>query len=198
MLVLRALTRLAGTVLMIVIALAGLAIALYCLSRLVSLGAANPPRLLHLPTVRDRVGRFLADVAAPGPTAGLALGCGIGAVLLGLLMLIGVLQPRRRHVALVDHPGDGGIVGARRRALSDAARALADEADGLTAVKRAHVTLSRRGSRGRVTVVAARALAEDPDEVQRAVQATLSPITEPFHLRPRVRMQLGERGERVQ
>jgi hypothetical protein len=198
MLALRALTRLVGVVLMVVIALAGLAVALYCLSRLVSLGAANPPRLLHLPTVRDRVGGFLADLAAPGPTAGIALGCGGGAIALGLLILVGMLAPRRSHVALVDRSASHGIMGARRRALRDLARALAAQADGLTSVKRARVALSRRGTRGRVTVIAAHTPATDPDQVQRAVRETLVPITDTFHLRPRVRVRVPNPAERVQ
>ena len=73
MAVLRTLARLIGFLWMLLLALFGLGVALYCFDGLVSLGSARPDRLLHLPSVRRHVGRFLNQVAAPGSTAGLAL-----------------------------------------------------------------------------------------------------------------------------
>ena len=65
------------------LALFGLAVAMYCVDALVGLGSVRPDRLLHLPSVRDHVGHFLNQLAAPGSTAGLALLCGLGAMLPG-------------------------------------------------------------------------------------------------------------------
>lgn len=197
MLLLRAVTRVVGILWTLVLALAGLAVGLYCLSRLVSLGAANPPRLLHLPAVRRHVGHFLDQLAAPGPTAGLALVCGLGAMAIGILLLVGLLGPRRTHLAILDGDGEGRLA-ARPRAVRELARALAGQADGATQVRRPRVVLSRSGRRGRLIVRAARTPTGESAEVQRAVAERLTPLTESFHLRPRIHIAAGEAGERVE
>ena len=92
---LRVFGRMVGVVWMLVLALFGLAVAMYCVDALVGLGSVRPDRLLGLPGVRRHVGRFLDQVAAPGSTAGLALLCGLGAVLLGIVLLIGALGSRK-------------------------------------------------------------------------------------------------------
>lgn len=197
MLLLRALTRVVGILWTLVLALAGLAVALYCLSRLVNLGAANPPRLLHLPVVRRHVGHFLDQLAAPGPTAGLALVCGLGAMAIGLLLLLGLLGRRQTHLAMLEADGDGRL-GVRRRAVRELARVLAGQAEGATHVRRPRVVLSRGGQRGRLIIRATRTPSGEPAEVQRAVAERLTPLTEPFHLRPRIHVETGQAGERVQ
>src|ERR1700727_3903961 len=99
--VLRPLVRLIGVLWMFGLALLGLAIALYCVDALVGLGSIRPDRLLHLPAVRRHVGRFLNQLAAPGGTAGLALLCGLGAMLIGILLLLGVLGRRKQRLAIL-------------------------------------------------------------------------------------------------
>ncbi len=197
MAILRTLVRLVGVVWMLVLALFGLGVALYCVDALVSLGSVRPDRLLHLPTVRDHVGRFLDQMAAPGATAGLALLCGLGAMLLGVLVLIGVLGRRRDRLVILDQDRHG-VIAARRRPLSDMTRALAEPVNGATSVKRPKFSLSRRGTRGTLKVNATRTRKTDARELQTALEKAVAPITEPFGLTPRVRVRLGESGNRVQ
>jgi hypothetical protein len=198
MALLRPLVRLIGVLWMLVLALFGLAVALYCVDALVGLGSVRPDRLLHLPDVRRHVGRFLDQMAAPGSTAGLALLCGLGAMLLGILLLIGVLGRRRERLVILDHDHHSGVVAARRRPLGDMVRALAEPTNGATSVKRPKFSLSRRGTRGKLKVNATRARPTDPRAVQTALEKAVEPITDPFGLRPRVRVRLGESGSRAQ
>ena len=198
MVLLRALARLIGAVWMLVLALLGLGIALYCFDALISLGSARPDRLLNLASVRRHLDRFLDQIAAPGPTAGLALLCGLGAMLLGVLLLLGTLRSRKQRLVVLERDTETGAIAARPRTLREMTRALAEEARGVTSVKRPKLSLSRRGTRGRLTVNASRARTSDPREVQRSVHEAVQPISEPFSLKPRVRVRLGEHGDRVQ
>ena len=195
---LRALTRLVGMLWMLVLALLGLGVALYCLDGFISLGSARPDRLLGLPSVRRHVGHFLGQLAAPGSTAALALVCGLGAMLIGLLLLLGTLRSSKERLAVLEQDSDGGTLASRPSTLRAMARALAEQAPGATGIKRPKLALSRRGSRGRLTVTASRARTSDRREVERAVKDQLEPLSGPFKLRPRVRVRAGERGERVQ
>jgi hypothetical protein len=195
---LRPLVRLIGFLWMLALALFGLGVALYCVDALVSLGSVRPDRLLHLPSVRDHVGHFLDQLAAPGSTAGLALLCGLGAMLLGLLLLVGVLGRRQQRLVILESDDQTGAIAARRRPLRDMARALAEPTNGATSVKRPKLALSRRGTGGTLKVIATRTRTADPRELQTALQTAVEPITEPFGLKSRVRVRLGESGSRVQ
>lgn len=197
MLVLRALRRVIGVLLMLALALLGLGVALYCLDGFIRLGSVRPDRLLHLSDVRRHVGHFLEQIAAPGPTAGLALLCGIGAMLLGLAILVGTLRSSRQRLAVLDTV-DGGTLAVRPRTLRAMAGVLAERADGATAVKRPRIALSRHGTRGRLKVTASRSRTAERQAVEQAIRDRLAPISQPFNLRPRVRVRSGERGERVQ
>jgi hypothetical protein len=196
--VLRPLVRLIGFLWMLVLALFGLAVALYCVDALVSLGSIRPDRLLHLPSVRDHVGHFLGQLAAAGSTAGLALLCGVGAMLLGVLLLIGVVGRRRERLVILEQDGQAGTIAARRRPLGAMARALAEPARGATSVKRPKFSLARRGTRGKLKLNATRTRTTDPRELQTNLEKAVEPITGPFGLTPRVRVRLGETGNRVQ
>jgi hypothetical protein len=192
------LARLIGAVWMVALALVGLGVAMYCFAAVISLGSARPDRLLHLPSVRGRVGRFLDQISAPGSAAGLALLCGLGAMLLGILLITGVLGRRKQRLAILEHEHQQGAVAARPKPLRDMTQALAEQARGATSVKRPKLSLSRRGTRGRLRVNATRTHSSDPKEVTNAVISAVQPITEPFHLQPRVRIRLGESGSRTQ
>lgn len=196
--VLRPLARLVGAIWMIVLALFGLAVAMYCFDAVINLGSARPDRLLDLPSVRRHVGRFLDQIAAPGTTAGLALLCGLGAMLIGLLLLVGVVGPRKQRLAILEQDGPAGAIAARPKPLRDMARALAERARGATSVKRPRLSLSRRGTRGKLKVSATRTRTTDPEELEAALQRAVEPITEPFNLKPRVRVRLGQSGNRTQ
>ncbi len=198
MLAVKALTRLIGMLWMLALALLGLGIALYCFDGFISLGSARPDRLLGLPSVRRHVGRFLDQIAARGPTAGLALLCALGAMLVGFLLLLGALRTSRQRLAVLEHDGETGTLAARPAALKAMVRALAEQAPGATSVRRPKLALSRHGSRGRLKVAASHARTSDRRDVERAVKDQLEPITGPFSLKPRVRVRLGERGDRVQ
>jgi hypothetical protein len=198
MMVLRALTRLVGALLMVVLALVGLGVAMYCFDGFISLGAARPDRLLGLPSVRRHVGHFLDQLAAPGPTAALALVGGLAAMLLGLILLYGTLRPARQRLAVFKRDVEGGRLAAKPGTLRSMARARAEQASGVTSVKRPKVALSRRGGRGRLKVTASRTETSGREQVHHAVEGQLEPISGPFNLRPRVRVRVGERGERVQ
>ncbi len=198
MLLLRALARLVGALLMLALALVGLGIAMYCFDGFIGLGSARPDRLLGLPSVRRHVGHFLSQLAAPGSTAALALVCGLGAMLIGLLLLAGTLRSRRERLVVLDRDRSDGTLAATPRTLREMSRALAEDTKGATSVKRPKLRMSRRGTRGRLTVTASRARTSDRREVERAVKERLEPITEPFGLRPGVRVRLGQGGDRVQ
>jgi hypothetical protein len=195
---LRVFARVVGVIWMIVVALFGLGVAMYCVDALVSLGSIRPDRLLHLPSVREHVGRFLDQVGAPGATAGLALLCGLGAMLLGILLLIGILGRRKDRLVVLESDGQTGVIAARRRPLGQIVRALAEPVNGATSVKRPKFSLSRCGTRGKLKLNATRTRTTDPRELTTAMQTAVEPITEPFGLRPRVRVRLGESGNRAQ
>ncbi len=197
MLLLRALTRLIGVLWVLVLALLGLGVALYCLDGLIGLGSARPDRVIDLPGVRRHVGHFLGQLAAPGSTAGLALLCGLGAMLLGLLLLVGTLRSSKQRLAVLDRDSSTGTLAARPRPLRDMSRALAEQASGASSVRRPKLSLSRRGTRGRLKVTASRAETSDRREVERAVKDQLEPLSGPFALRPRVRVRVGREGERA-
>ena len=197
MVVLRALSRVIGMLLMLALALACLGVALYCLDALISLGSIRPDRLLHLPSVRHHLGHFLTQIAAPGTTADLALAGGVVAVLIGLMLLAGVLRSSRERLVGLASGRDGSLA-ARPRTIRAMAQALAEQAPGATSIQRPQLKLSRRGTRGRLKVTAARTPTSDRREVQAAVTRQLEALSGPFHLRARVRVRDGERGERVQ
>lgn len=194
----RALARLIGMLWMLALALLGLGVALYCFDGLVSLDSVRPDRLLGLPGVRRYVGHFLDQLVAPGPTAGLALICGLGAMLLGLLLLLGTLRSAKQRLALLEPNKDDGILAARPRTLREMSQALAEQAAGAASVKRPKLRLARSGARGRLTVTASRARTDDRRVVERAVKDQLEPLSAPFKLKARVRVRVGDRGERVE
>jgi hypothetical protein len=197
MILLRALARVVGAALMVVLALFGLGVAMYCVDALVGLGAARPDRLLDLPGVRRTVGGFLNRLAAPGSTAGLALLCGLGAMLLGVLLLVGILGRRRRRLVLLEENGDGGIIAARTRPLQDMARALTEPTRSAESAARIKLSRSRHGTQGTLLVLATRTSKTDPGELEIDVQKAVAPIAEPFRLKPRVQLRVGESGSRA-
>ncbi len=197
MLLLRPLARLVSILLMVALALVCLGVALYCLDAEISLGSIRPDRLLHLVTVRHHVGHFLTQVAAPGSTAGLALAGGVVAVLLGLLLLAGILRSSKQRLVVLEE-GSDGMLAAQSRTIRSMAQALAQRAPGATSIPRPQLKLSRRGTRGRLTVTASRSATSDPPAVKAAVTQQIEQLSGPFHLRARVRVREGDRGSRVQ
>jgi hypothetical protein len=191
----RPLVRLLSFVLLVALALGGLAAAVACLGG--GDGAPSLPwlaRLVSLPALEHTVGRFLAALERPGGAiAVVAALAGLAAVAVGLALIAGVLVGRReRRVTLAGDPS----IDARRGALGHAARALTEQARGVTA-GRVRVRPGRR-SGGVLRVRADRPRTSDPAAVKAAVEQELTPLTEPFGLRARVQSRLGDAGSRVQ
>jgi hypothetical protein len=185
----RALVRLVSFVLLIVLALAGLALAVFSIST----GTTGPSLggladVLSLASLRDTVGSWFAQLEASGSVAATAALCGLGAMLLGLVLLLGVLVPRRERLVTLDS-GDQGVLAARRRPLARAATALVEQVRGVSDV---HVRVRpRRRAGGRVVV-----RTSDPDQVKAAVSEQLRALTDPFELKSRIAVP--RRGTRVQ
>jgi hypothetical protein len=198
MILLRALTRVVGMMLTLALALICLGVALYCLDGLINLGSVRPDRLLRLPSFRDRVGHFLAQTAAAGSTADLALAAGVVAVLLGLLLLLGTLRPGRERLVILRHSGGDGTLAIRPGTLRMMAQAMAEQARGVTSIKRPQLKLARRGTRGALIVTATKTRTSEVTDVQTAVTEQLEPLLGPLHLQPRVRVHAGQKGDRVQ
>ena len=197
MLLLKAISRLIEVLLMAAIALLGIGVGLYCLSGLISLGSARPDRLLHLPKVRHAVGHFLAQMNAPGPVAVLGLLCGIGAVVIGLLLIIGLFGSRRERLLTVEHDAQRGDLLARPRTVSQMVRDVTLRTPGVTSVKRPSVRISRGGHRGRIKVLASRGPDSDGATVDTAIHERVDPITEGLHLSSNLRARLVQpRGEK--
>ncbi|HEY6396311.1 MAG TPA: hypothetical protein VIX82_02540, partial [Solirubrobacteraceae bacterium] len=90
----RALVRLVSFLLLVILAVAGIVLAVFCIDT----GTSGPSlgklaSILHLGSVRDTVGHWLAQLEASGSVAVIAGLCGLGAILLGLLLLAGLLVP---------------------------------------------------------------------------------------------------------
>lgn len=197
LLLLKALSRLLEMLLMAAIALLGIGVGLYCLSGLISLGSARPDRLLHLPRVRHAVGHFLVQINSPGPVAVLALICGIGAVVIGLLLLIGMFGTRRERLLTVEHDAERGDLLARPRTISGMVRDVALRTPGVTSAKRPTVRVSRDGRRGRLRVLASRGPDSDGGAVDTALHERIDPIAEGLHLKENLRARLVQpRGDR--
>lgn len=195
MLVLRALARLVTVVLLVLLTLGGLAALVFSIDtgdQGLSLG--HLAKLLGGPSVRDTIGGFLDDLEASGPVAIAALLGGLGAMLLGLALLLGRLVPaRERLVAL--RTGSEGTIAARRRALGQVGRALVEGTRGVSAA-RVKVRPGRK-SGGRMVVRAAKPRPTGEKEVAEAINDQLQPLTSPFELKLRVVTRSGEPGARV-
>ena len=190
----RTLARLVGFLMCVVLALGGLLLAVFSIGT----GTHGPSlgglaSLLSLHSVRHTVGDWLARVEAPGSVAVIAGVCGLGAIALGLLLIAGVLVPRRERLVQLAED-ERGKLAARRRPLAQLATALVEPVRGVTEA-RVKVRPSRRTG-GRVSVRASRTANTDADEVRRAVAEQLDPLTAPFKLKARI--DVPRRGARVE
>jgi hypothetical protein len=175
----RAIARLIGFLLLVALAVAGLAAAVFCIGT----GTSGPSlgrlaSLVHAPELRDSLGGWLGQLEAPGSIAVVAALAGLGAMLLGLVLVIGVLVPRRERLVVLAHD-DGGTLAARRRPLAQAAEVR-----------------PRRTRGGRLRVRATRPRPADPGEVRAAVEHELNELTGPFALSTRI--QITDDGAKVQ
>jgi hypothetical protein len=194
---LRALSKLVAFVLLFVLAVAGLATAISCISG--GSGTLSLPWLAktaQLPALRDTMGTFLGGLEAPGSSALIAAACGLGAMLLGALLIAGVVVPRRERLVRLRDEEASGSVAARRRPLGQAAAALVRRAGGVADAKVRVRPGRRRG--GTVRVRADLPRTAEAAEVKQRIEDRLAPLTGPFDLRARVQTRRGDGGSRVQ
>lgn len=189
MIVLRMLVRLVAFLLLVVLALVGLVVLV------VAVDPSGGASLLRLPQLRDVVGSWLDALQDGVPTPIVDVLAGAGAVLLGLVLLAGLLVPRRERLVALRKTGHGTLA-ARRRALAQVATGLVEQGRGVTEAK--VKVKPRRRTGGRLRVRAARTGPAEPAAVQRAITTQLEGLTGPFKLKTSVRLRAGGRGARVQ
>ncbi len=191
----RALVRLVSFLLLVILAVAGIVLAVFCIAT----GTTGPSlgklaSILHLASVRHTIGHWLGQLEASGSEVAVIAGlCGLGAILLGLLLLTGLLVPRRERLVTLASDRDGTLA-ARRRPLGQAAQTLVEQVRGVTQA-RARVRPRRRAG-GRLRVRASRTRTADPAQVRGAVDEQLRELTDPFTLKARV--EVAREGARVQ
>jgi Family of unknown function (DUF6286) len=193
---LRALVRLVSFLLLLMLAVLGGAVAPFSIQG-GDTGLSIPAlaEIVRLPELRETLDGFLRALEGSGPVAAMTLLGATAAFLLGVLLLIGVLVPRRERMVALDS-SERGKLAARRRPLAQLATALAERAEGVT---QARVRVRpRRASGGRVDVRAERTPAAEPESVKQAVAQALEPLTGPFKLKARSSSRLGGSGSRVQ
>jgi len=192
----RLLVRVVSFLLVLALSIAGLAVAVFSIGE----GTKGPSyarlaELVGLPRLRDAVGGWLGQLEAAGGVAQIAALAGLGAMLIGALLLAGVLVPRRERLVTLAGGATGALT-ARRRPLTQLASALVEQVRGVTAA-RVKVRPRRRAG-GTISVRAQRSRRAQDRDVERAVRQELSDLTEPFRLRARVRVRAADRGNRVQ
>ena len=185
-LVLRALATLIGLLLLVVLAAAGLAAAIFSLQAGDgTLSLSQLASLLSLDDVRDSVGGWLTGLEAGGPVAVVAALSGAGAALLGLGLLIGALVPRRERLLIIER-SPRGVLSAKRRAAASALQDLAQQPRVVLAAKvRVRPRRRRIGGRARVTLVHAQT--PEPGRVLAAARGASEPLAEQLSLRLRLR-----------
>lgn len=193
---LRALARLVTFVLLVALAAIGLATAIFALGGSGDLSIPGLASLGGLPELEDQAGRLLGAVEADGSIAVLSALAGLGSAALGVLLLVGALAPTRERLVVLEK-SDEGTLAARRRPLTQAARALVEQTRGVTASK---VKLRpRRGERGgKLSIRVAHSSASDPSRIADEATASVGQLEKAFELKTRVRPRLGGKGRRVQ
>lgn len=194
----RSLTRLVGSLLIVALALVGAAAAVFCIQGgHGTLSLAGLASDLHLAALRHTVGIYLLRLRSPGPVAFVSAFAGAGAVLLGLVLLVGALVPRRERLVVLAG-GEQGQIAARRRALAQAAALLAEQPRGVLGAKaRARPWRRKPGGRLRVRVRTDHAQGSSDGELIQAVTGALAPLTGPLPVHARVRAKRSRRTARV-
>ena len=196
-LILRGIARLVALLLLVVLAVCALAVAVASLGGEGAGGFGIPglAELVRLPQLEDLVSSLFEQVEGPGGAQAVPALAGLGAALVGLLLLVGALWPRRERLVNLEGATEGTLA-ARRRALGQVAAALAEQSRGVTATK-VRVRPRRGGRGGRLELRAVHPRSSEAKEVERQATGLLEPLTEPFSLKAKVRPRLGESGARV-
>lgn len=184
----RALTRLLALVTLPILGLAAAAFAIAAV--LGGRTTADLADAVQLTAAWQEVGAFLRDTAPQGgSTVLLAAG---GAILGGLLLLVGALAPAKERELPLKTDGDLTV---RRRPLAAAARALAGQPHGVTGTK-ARVRTTRVGRRGRLRLRVWRSPRVESHPVRDTIEGRLAPLTDAFPVRSRVAVRVGNSRKR--
>ena len=179
---LRLLAGLLGFLLLVVLAVGGVGVAIFCIrGGTATLSLAHLASLLSLDGLRDTVGPWLESLEADGPAAALAALCGAGALLLGLGLIVGALVPRRERMRIISRE-DRGTVAARRRAAGSALADLAERPREILGAKvRVRPNRKRPGGRARLKLTEAAGTDERPKAEQ--ARAELSELAQSLSLK---------------
>lgn len=179
----RALTRLLALVTLPLLALVALA---FAVAAIIGGGSARSlAESTQLTAAWREVGTFLDRTAPAGGTT--VLLAAAGAVLVGLVLLIGALAPARDREFTLAGEEDLRI---RRRALRSAGVSLAGTARGTTSTSvRLRARRVRRG--GRLKIVATRSPNADAAPIRNTLTERVAPLAAAFGLRTAVRTRVG-------
>lgn len=175
-----------GFVLLALLALIGLAAAIFEIDGghgTVSL--AHLASLIHLPDLRHYVGTYLHNLETQHGNTAISIGAGIAVLILGLLLLAATLIPARQRSMTLAKDSDWRLT-ARRRTLVQAASALAEEPGELDRV-RVRARPRRRRVGGRLRVRAHRRPDADRRTVEAEVARRLAPLSDGLKLKTKVR-----------
>lgn len=194
---LRVVARTVAFALLLALAILGLAIAVFAIqgdSRALSLPTLA--QHLHLPGLRERIGEFLDRLETPGPVAWVSVAGGAGAMLTGLLLLVGALAPRRERLVVLAEEG-GATLAARPRPLARVADARLEQLRGVTDAH-ASVRPARRHGAGSLSAVASHSQRFASSEIEQRSTAALASLAAAFGLELRVRARAGTGSARVE
>ena len=121
---LRTLARIVTVALLSALSLCGLAIAIFSIGGTASGDFSLPglARLVHLPQLRADIGELYARLEASGSVAGISALCGLGAVVIGVLLLLGVFLGRHERLAILESSGEGTIAARPRVSVARSPR----------------------------------------------------------------------------
>jgi hypothetical protein len=186
---LKPLARLVTFLLLLALAIVGLLVAVGGV-----VGAQSVADLLRLPELRDTVGAWLQGLDRPEELPRATALFALAAVLVGLLVLAGLLGRVPDRLVVLEER-DGGTLGARPRALGQAADALIGRVRGVSD-RRVRMKPKRGGGTLEVKAVHTRSI--EPRAVESEVSSAVAPLSEAFGIQTKVRPQLAETGRRVE
>lgn len=192
----RAAARLLGLLLLVTVAVAGIVVAVFCIDGGESgLSPARLAELIGLPELRDSVGGWLGELEAEGSVAIVAALCGVGAMILGALLLLGALVPGRDRLLAIERT-ERGELSARRRAVAAALGSLAERPRDVISAK-VRVRPNRRRTGGKARIKLNRAHRDDETAEAERSRAALTRLEDQLSLRTGVRVRHPRRGGRA-
>lgn len=179
----RALTRLVALVVLPVLGLVAAAFAVAAIAG--GSSARSLAESVQLTAAWREVGTFLSETAPSGGTT--VLVAAAGAVIGGIVLLIGALAPARERELRLGGDPDTTV---RRRALRGAIASLAGSARGTTGT-RVRLRTRRLRSGGRLRVTATRSPRAQADPIRQALDERVAPLAAAFSLRTKITARVG-------